>query len=290
MDNLVFMTDMKIIDNKKIVLDKEYSQVFKLSDNSEISISSTVGLTRCEQEDSLLVITKGKYILMLVADGMGGLNNGEGASYSRVNTIKKYFSYEKEEYLRILDDILLEEVMYLIIEDVVSKIRCDSGTTLSMALVLDDVTYIVNIGDSRIYSLNNNTFRFITKDDSEGFDRFNPRNRQDRDKLRFYRYNNLITNCIMKNALIKLNIKEIYNDKYDSLCILTDGVSDILKEKEIKECLKKEKSAYLLTELSKYHQIEVNKEIENDTDDYLKKIYPGCDNASAIVYKKVRRK
>ena len=79
MDNLVFMTDMKIIDNKKIVLDKEYSQVFKLSDNSEISISSTVGLTRCEQEDSLLVITKGKYILMLVADGMGGLNNGEGA-------------------------------------------------------------------------------------------------------------------------------------------------------------------------------------------------------------------
>ena len=210
MDNLVFMTDMKIIDNKKIVLDKEYSQVFKLSDNSEISISSTVGLTRCEQEDSLLVITKGKYILMLVADGMGGLNNGEGASYSLVNTIKKYFSYEKEEYLRILDDILLEEVMYLIIEDVVSKIRCDSGTTLSMALVLDDVTYIVNIGDSRIYSLNNNTLRFITKDDSEGFDRFNPRNRQDRDKLRFYRYNNLITNCIMKNALIKLNIKEIY--------------------------------------------------------------------------------
>ena len=79
MDNLVFMTDIKIIDNKKIVLDKEYSQVFKLSDNSEISISSTVGLTRCEQEDSLLVITKGKYILMLVADGMGGLNNGEGA-------------------------------------------------------------------------------------------------------------------------------------------------------------------------------------------------------------------
>ena len=197
MDNLVFMTDMKIIDNKKIVLDKEYSQVFKLSDNSEISISSTVGLTRCEQEDSLLVITKGKYILMLVADGMGGLNNGEGASYSLVNTIKKYFSYEKEEYLRILDDILLEEVMYLIIEDVVSKIRCDSGTTLSMALVLDDVTYIVNIGDSRIYSLNNNIFRFITKDDSEGFDRFNPRNRQDRDKLRFYRYNNLITNCFI---------------------------------------------------------------------------------------------
>ena len=60
MDNLVFMTDMKIVDNKKIVLDKEYSKVFKLSDNSEISISSTVGLTRREQEDSLLVITKGK--------------------------------------------------------------------------------------------------------------------------------------------------------------------------------------------------------------------------------------
>ena len=187
--------------------------------------------------------------------------------------------------------ILIEEVIHEEVEiERILLTELNNDKVRIRRKVLDDVTYIVNIGDSRIYSLNNNTFRFITKDDSEGFDRFNPRNRQDRDKLRFYRYNNLITNCIMKNALIKLNIKEIYNDKYDSLCILTDGVSDILKEKEIKECLKKEKSAYLLTELSKYHQIEVNKEIENDTDDYLKKIYPGCDNASAIVYKKVRRK
>lgn len=290
MDNLTFMTGIKVIDNKKIVLDKEYSQVFKLCDNSEISISSTKGFLKSEQEDSLLVITKGKYILMVVADGMGGHSEGEVASYNIVNTIKRYFSYEKEEYLRILDDILLEEVMYLIIEDVVSKIRYDSGTTLSMALVLDDVTYIVNIGDSRIYALNNNRFRLITKDDSEGFDKFNPRNRKDRDKLRFYRYNNLVTNCIMKNALIRLNIKEIYNDKYDSLCLITDGVSDILREKEMKECLSKDDSAYSLTELSKYHIVDVNKEIENDTDDYYKKIYPGMDNASAIVYKKIRRK
>lgn len=289
MGNISFMTGIDKVIDGKIILDKEYSKKFRLIDGSEITVSSTVGLVRSQQEDSLALSTKGNYKMFLVADGMGGHKAGEIASYYTAKIIKKFFEYEDEMYLRILDDILLNEVVYLLIDEITRKMNRESGTTLSLALVLDDKTYLVNIGDSRIYTLKDDKLVLQTHDDSEAFMRYNPKNSRDRDKLRFYRFNNIVTNGIIKDALVDVNISEIDNDSYDTLCLMTDGVSDILREDEMKECMYQDNPSYEMTELSKNHV--VDKVSIEDTDiykdyDFVRQIEPGKDNASAIVYKK----
>lgn len=289
MGNISFMTGIDMVVDNKLVLDKEYSKKFKLVDDSEITVSSTVGLVRDHQEDSLAIATKGEYKMFLVADGMGGHKAGEIASYYTAKIIKNFFEHEDEIYLRILDDVLLNEVIYLLIDEITRKMSSESGTTLSLALVLDDRTYLVNIGDSRIYTFKDKELVLQTFDDSEAFIRYNPKSANLRDKLRFYRFNNWVTNGIIKNAIVDVNIKEISNDSYDILCLMTDGVSDILKESEIAECFSKNNPSYELTELSKNHDID-RVSIE-DTDiykdyDFVNQIDPGKDNASAIVYKK----
>ena len=70
---------------------------------------------------------------------------------------------------------------------------------------------------------------------------------------------------------------------------MTDGVSDILREDEMKECMYQDNPSYEMTELSKNHV--VDKVSIEDTDiykgyDFVRQIEPGKDNASAIVYKK----
>ena len=288
-NKISFITGIQKISLGRIILDKEYSKNFKLLDGSEISLSSTIGLDREYQQDSIAVALNDNYKMMLVADGMGGMYNGEEASYYTAQAIKKFFLNEEKKYLRILDIVLLEEVIYLLIDEITRRINSESGTTLSLAIVIDDRTYIVNIGDSRIYSIKNGILRLETFDDSEGFFRYKPKNSYDRDKLRFYRYNNIVTNSIIRDAPINLKIMEIENNSYDSLCLMTDGVSDILREEEIRNLLLTDDSAYKMTELSKYHEVDMVKVSDADmykNFDFLSRIRPGKDNASVVVYKK----
>lgn len=292
-NRLSFITGIERLSMGKIILDKEYSREFKLVDNSIISLSSTVGLVRNMQQDCMAVSKNGNYLMLLVADGMGGMYDGERASYLTAKIIKDFFENEEEQYLRIMDDILLNEVMKILINEITLRIGDYSGTTLSLAIILDDITYLVNIGDSRIYTLKNGIMNLETSDDSLGFERYNPKNMIDRDKLRFYRYNNIITNSIIKGTDVKINICEIDNRNYDMLCLTTDGINDILREEEIEMMVSTGKRAYEITELSKSREID-RVSIE-DTDIYKNSdfgsiVKPGMDNASAIIYrKKIKR-
>jgi serine/threonine protein phosphatase PrpC len=94
-------------------------------------------------------------------------------------------------------------------------------------------------------------------------------------------------NSINKNAFPKIKIITINNNDYDILCHLTDGVSDFLSESLIQTYIQNENPAPLLVEKS------VNGEpIHSDylDSDFRNIIYPGQDNATAIVYTKKKIK
>ena len=285
--NLSFLTKKEELTNGRIFLDKEYCREFRLNDDSIISLSSTVGLIRDSQQDSMAISVNDDYLLLLLADGMGGTYSGEVASYYTTKIIKDFFEYEDSENLKMIDEISLNEVLYTIIYEINRKIPYNSGSTLSFALITPYDTYLINIGDSRIYSVKNNMMKLESYDDSVSFEKYKPLNYNDRDKLRFYKNNNQITNCIMKGSFPRIRVKRIDNNSYDMLCLLSDGVSDILTELKIRESLLNDNSAYLLTELSK---TENSENYELDDDNFFSSITSGKDNASSIVYKKVRNR
>lgn len=107
-----------------------------------------------------------KGALLVVCDGMGGMNAGEVASAIAVNTIKKWFDAE-----RLTDEILSNDKLRLqYIQDAIQAadeaIKQDSkqnpehegmGSTIVLAWLLGKKVYVGWCGDSRAYRYNSKT-------------------------------------------------------------------------------------------------------------------------------------
>lgn len=130
--------------------------------------ATNVGNYRKNNEDSYYVNeSKNLYVL---ADGMGGHLAGERASKMATEIIGQDF--EKDREIKSIDDAI--EILSSSIRDANKKIFDSSqenedyrgmGTTLSSGLILGDVLIYSNIGDSRIYRINEGMEQ-ITQDDS----------------------------------------------------------------------------------------------------------------------------
>ena len=130
--------------------------------------ATNVGNYRNNNEDSYYVNeSKNLYIL---ADGMGGHLAGERASKMATEIIGQDFARDRE--IKSIDDAI--EILSSSIRDANKKIFESSqenedyrgmGTTLSSGLILGDVLIYSNIGDSRIYRINEEMEQ-ITQDDS----------------------------------------------------------------------------------------------------------------------------
>lgn len=95
--------------------------------------------------------------LFVVADGMGGHANGEDASRLAIQTIVNYLLpkmysqglRQSNAYEKLLVDGVQEA--NLAVHQNNMQQNADMGTTMTAALVVDGMAYIVNVGDSRTY-------------------------------------------------------------------------------------------------------------------------------------------
>lgn len=128
--------------------------------------ATDVGSVRENNEDSYYIPGSVEN-LFIVADGMGGHLAGETASSMAVSLVSEYLmeasDIEIEQRLINAVKIANHEIYKLSSEDL--KYR-GMGTTLTLAYVHNDDLYYVNIGDSRMYKINENEIKQITVDDS----------------------------------------------------------------------------------------------------------------------------
>ena len=281
-NKISFITPIKEVYETDIVLEKSYSQELHLLNGTEISLCSDQG-KRKNQEDCIAITEKNGYILLLVADGMGGMSYGELASYTTAETIKKWLDTEDKNSLKLLNESNFEDVLNALIYLISTNIPAYCGSTLNMSIIGPKKTLIANVGDSRTYIIKDGKLSLLTKDDSVVFRKYNPKTTEEREKLRFHRKNNVITNSINKNTFPKIKIITINNNDYDILCHLTDGVSDFLSESLIQTYIQSENPAITLvnnsTKGTDIHSDYIDSEFRNI-------IHPGEDNATAIVYTK----
>lgn len=136
----------------------------------DVASYSTIGLSlhRLQNEDSYGVhqySTKDKNILLgVLADGMGGMAQGEIASKLAVDTV-----LAAPKIAELNDEKQRENWLISVVEkanaNVVENVK-RGGTTLSVVLAVENQLAIAHVGDSRIFLIRNDTICQLSEDHS----------------------------------------------------------------------------------------------------------------------------
>ena len=259
-----------------------------------IQAETNIGLVRKNNEDVALAITHPKdenIHLLLVADGMGGKEHGEIASSYTAKTFEKWFKSRSPKVLndceKVEDQII--ELVDQINEAIIKKMGQNiTGTTLSLALVNRSGTVIANSGDSRIYIYKNKKLIQLSEDDSDVWCYYKY-GMVRKDDLRFFYNNNIITACIgLANDICTVQT-EIIENNYDSILVLTDGVTDLITDRKIKKIMESNRNKDVLSKII-HEAVYVEQNLKIPLRLKHKKLskyilpFHGRDNASGAIY------
>lgn len=138
------------------------------------SALSDIGVKRQKNEDNWAIVfdKDDNPIGFIIADGMGGYFAGEEASKIAVNGMLPVIHKYVEEKLSSKD---IRQLVSEQINNINNKIMnysmenlggLESGTTLSLGMIIEDNLHIIHVGDSRIYRIREGEITRITEDHS----------------------------------------------------------------------------------------------------------------------------
>lgn len=230
----------------------------------QLTAGTNVGLVRKNNEDNFVVninlefddwtvpetpeyIELGKYgALLVVADGMGGLNAGEVASQIAVNTMQQLFTEENLRKIVLNDSNSKDKSISRFLANAVKTANANiiktsnedgsaqgMGTTIVIAWLIEDKAHVAWCGDSRCYVFNESSYTRISKDHSyvqELVDsgELNPEYAFD------HPYSNIITRCLGDDSGKASPDYRCYKLKHNDIILLcTDGLSGLCRDDEI---------------------------------------------------------
>lgn len=179
--------------------------------------------------------------LYLVADGMGGHKAGGFASKYTVETIVEEVNCNKDEKVfSVLNQAIVEANYRIRKKASEDDSMAGMGTTLVAATIIEDVLYVANVGDSRLYLINDDIHQ-ITIDHSlvEEMVRLGGLNRE---QARNHENKNIITRAIGAQTTVNPDFFEVNLKKGDRIFMCTDGVSNMLTDEEILQILNEDNS------------------------------------------------
>jgi protein phosphatase len=208
-----------------------------------------IGKIRENNEDSFYI--NDRFGIYIVADGIGGYKGGEIASKIATEYFGKKISNELKSlnfldindnnHLQNKESVILEIIRKLILETN-HKIIKESlqnnlygmGTTIVMVLCFNNFFYLVNIGDSRGYLWNNKKKKLeqLTNDDSL-INEMLKMGKISIEESRNHKLKHVITKYLGSPDFSKPIIQKINWNNNDMLILCTDGLTNVLEDKEI---------------------------------------------------------
>lgn len=176
--------------------------------------------------------------LLIVADGMGGHRAGDYASRLAVEVfceaVENGGATEPEEIMKQAMQSANQKV-YEAAQN--NREFRGMGTTLVVATVIDKTLYFANVGDSRLYVLNDE-IKQLSKDHSlvEEMVRLGGISPED---AKHHPDKNIITRAIGTKENVEIDFFEYRLKKGDMILMCTDGLSNMVEDEEIYHIVKK---------------------------------------------------
>ena len=207
-------------------------------------MDSDRGNVRQNNEDSFLFEQFEKLNILILADGVGGHEDGEIASGYAVNIVMEYIKSNYKlysDYLHLLVDAFCEanKVLYEINLEKNSEENKISnrlmGTTLEVLLFDGDVLYFGHVGDSRIYIKDDN-FRLLTKDHSLVQYLYSS-GALTEEEVKNYNDKNSILRAIGMEKHVEVDVSSVRIKPKDIILVCSDGLTNELDDDKISEML-----------------------------------------------------
>lgn len=189
--------------------------------------------------------------LFVLADGMGGHNAGEVASKLAVDNIIKHISVnidadkisDNTNYIIELIEGAIKLTNSIIYEMAYESESLDGmGTTLVILAICKSKGYIANIGDSRAYLIDKTKIKQLTTDHSY-IEELLRKGTISKEAAMIHPQRNIITRAVGTDLDVVADYTTININKGDVLLLCSDGLSNVLKEVEIKEIVVSSQSA-----------------------------------------------
>ena len=180
--------------------------------------------------------------LFVVADGMGGHNAGEYASRFTVDKMVEVISQNRQqEPVAAMKEALTEANSQLLEEAGADPSKSGMGTTVVAATVIGDLLHVANIGDSRLYVIDHEAIRQITRDHSlvEEMVRLGE---MDKAAAKVHPAKNIITRAIGVTRELAVDFFEVELRPGDMILLCSDGLTNMVEDEEIKEIVLEQKN------------------------------------------------
>lgn len=212
---------------------------------------SNVGNVRKRNEDYGIYSLISKDIhIYIVLDGIGGYSSGDIASSVTANKVVEYLNKNIQKG-KLKKETIRESVIYANREvykmNMENKKYSGMGTTISLLAVQGDTGYVVNIGDSRIYKVNEGIVQ-ITEDDTY-INALLKDNIINKDEAAVHPQKHMLLKAIGVGKSIEFEVNKIKIENGAKFLLCTDGLTNMLKDEEILKLVRANKGERIIEKL-----------------------------------------
>ena len=176
--------------------------------------------------------------LFVVADGMGGHKAGDFASSYAVEVLLSTIREdENSNPVKIIRAALENANTQLLREASDNETMSGMGTTMVLVTIVGHYAYVANVGDSRLYLVDENKISQITKDHSlvEEMVRMGEISRDD---ARNHPDKNIITRALGAGRDVDVDFFDIRLTPGDILLLCSDGLSNMVPDEDIRQVIR----------------------------------------------------
>ena len=176
--------------------------------------------------------------LFVVADGMGGHKAGDFASSYAVEVLLSTIREdENSNPVKIIRAAIETANTQLLREASDNETMSGMGTTMVLVTIVGHYAYVANVGDSRLYLVDENKISQITKDHSlvEEMVRMGEISRDD---ARNHPDKNIITRALGAGRDVDVDFFDIRLTPGDILLLCSDGLSNMVPDEDIRQVIR----------------------------------------------------
>ncbi len=212
-----------------------------LLEGCQVSGETHVGLIRASNEDSYIYVDYPwrNAVLVGVADGMGGHEFGEVASF----LVMKYLLQEwkqrgngwvksKSAVIEFIEEALSTANQHIYHVNRELKIRWCMGTTVTLGVFFQNKVIIAQVGDSRCYRVRRRGLKQLTVDQSWQ-EEMVASGIMSRAEAACHPLSNMLTNCAGAIRTLKVEYTEETVSPGDRFVFCTDGLNSMVGDGQI---------------------------------------------------------